>query len=455
MNEKIQEYIGSMEDEIVQDLADLVAIPSVKGDPHGSAPFGDEAKRALYKMKEICDDMGFKTIVYEDAILCADYCPNGEAPELGILAHLDVVPVQTENWSTDPFGLTEKNGVLYGRGAIDDKGPAVAALWALKAVKELGIPLAKGVRLIFGTDEENGSEDLEIYKKHAQFPSKVFTPDGSFPVINIEKGMLRLRISGNTGGNYIEFRGGNIPNAVADKAKTIMRRVSADKVRAAIPEESTAKFTVTERGDNIFISCDGKAAHASTPENGVNAITALLSLMNRVTDEPALQELEKLFPFGETDGAALGLKCSDESGALTCVLSTLAIMPSGECEGTVDIRFPVCLDLETVKSKIGSVLGSHKLKYEIILGEEPHIVSEDSEFIKRLISVYEDVEGEKGGCIAIGGGTYVHNIEGGVAFGAERGDTDYHMHGDNEFITVEELLKDAVLFAHAIVEICK
>lgn len=137
MNTKIQEYIESMEDEIVQDLADLVAIPSVKGDPHGSAPFGDEAKRALYKMKEICDDMDFKTIVYEDAILCADYCPNGGAPELGILAHLDVVPVQTENWSTNPFGLTEKNGVLYGRGAIDDKGPAVAALWALNAVRSL------------------------------------------------------------------------------------------------------------------------------------------------------------------------------------------------------------------------------------------------------------------------------------------------------------------------------
>lgn len=101
------------------------------------------------------------------------------------------------------------------------------------------------------------------------------------------------------------------------------------------------------------------------------------------------------------------------------------------------------------------MLESHKLKYDVILGEEPHVVSENSEFIKQLLRVYEDVEGEKGGCIAIGGGTYVHNINGGVAFGAERGDTDYNMHGDNEFITVEELLKDAVLFSHAIVEICK
>ena len=451
MNTKIQEYIQSKEREMIQDLADLVSVPSVKGEPFRAAIFGEEPRKALYKMKELCDRMGFKTTVYDEVILVADY---GSDPELGILAHLDVVPAQPENWASDPFTLTEKDGVLFGRGAIDDKGPAVAALWALNAVKELGIPLKKGVRLIFGTDEENGSADLEAYKKNAQFPPKVFTPDGSFPVINVEKGMLRLQFSGNTGINQMEFRGGNIPNAVADKAKTIMRRVTAEKVRSVIPEESEAKFTVTERGDNVFISCDGRAAHASTPENGVNAVTALLSLMNRLTVEPALQSLENLFPFGENDGTSFGLKCADESGELTCVLTMLAIMPSGECEGTVDIRFPTCIDLETVKNKIGSMLESKKYKYEFLLSDEPHIVSEDSEFVNQLLSVYEEVEGEKGRCIAIGGGTYVHNIEGGVAFGAERGDTDYHMHGDNEFITTEELLKDAVLYAHAIIKVC-
>lgn len=452
MNAKIQEYITSKESEIIKNLEDLVAIPSVKDEPRGSALFGEEPKRALLKMKEICEGMGFKTTVYDNAVLCADY---GNAPELGILAHLDVVPAESLNWNTNPFQLTEKDGILYGRGVIDDKGPAVAALWALNAIKELNIPLSKGVRLIFGTDEENGSEDLKIYKKYDKFPPKVFTPDGAFPVINIEKGMLRLKFSGNTGSNYIEFRGGNIPNVVPDKAKAIMRKISADKARAAIPEDSEAKFTITERGDNIFISCDGKAAHASTPEGGVNAVTALLSIMNKLADEPGLQGIGKLFPFGETDGATLGLKFSDDSGALTCVLSTLSILPSGECEGTADIRFPASMTLAQVKSKVEAAFGAHKLKYDILLEEEPHVVPAESEFIKTLLSVYEDVEGEKGGCVAIGGGTYVHDIEGGVAFGAERGGTDYHMHGDNEFITKEELLKDAVLFAHAIAEICK
>lgn len=457
MENKIQEFICSNEREIVRNLAELVAIPSVKGEPCKDAPFGKEPKDALLKMRAFCDEMGFKTTIYGDAVLCADY---GEDIELGILAHLDVVPVQESNWKTNPFELVERDGVLYGRGTIDDKGPAVASLWALKAVKELGIPLKKGVRLIFGTDEENGSEDLEIYKKHDKFPPNVFTPDGSFPVINIEKGMLRLSFSGTLGGNFsIEFRGGNIPNAVADKAKTILRGVSADKANSLIEPpvegEPSPRFTVSERGNGVLISCDGKAAHASTPETGINAVTALLPLVSRLMNEEILSGLTELFPFGETDGAALGLKCADESRALTCVLSTLTIVPSGEMSGTVDIRFPTCTDLESVKGKVFSALEKIGLKCEVILGDEPHIVSEESEFVQKLLSVYERVEGEKGNCIAIGGGTYVHNIPGGVAFGAERGETDYHMHGDNEFITVDELLKDAVLYANAIIEICE
>lgn len=457
MNEKIQEFIYSHKDEIVKDLAELVAIPSVLDEPERGAPFGAETKRALLKAEEYCQKMGFVTSVIGDAVLCADY---GENPELGILAHLDVVPALEDNWNTDPFTLTEKNGALFGRGAIDDKGPALAALWAMNAVKSLGIPLKKGVRLIFGTDEENGSKDLELYKQNAAFPPKVFTPDGSFPVINIEKGMLRVRFSGTTGGNSLEFRGGSAPNAVADKAKAILRGVTGSRAPAAIippaeDDENAAKFTVSERGSGVLISCGGRAAHASTPETGVNAVTGLLDLVSRITGEEVLRGLSRLFPFGETDGSAFGLKCADASGALTCVLSMLAITPVGDVEGTVDVRFPTCVSLQSVKEKlIPAIRKETTLECEVLLDEEPHVVPEDSEFVKQLLAVYERVEGERGQCIAIGGGTYVHNIEGGVAFGAERGNTDYHMHGANEFITVDELLKDAVLFAHAIIEVC-
>lgn len=455
MADRIHDWIYSEKDEMLNVLGELVAIPSVMGELAEGAPFGVEPKNALLKMKEICDRCGFKTTVYENAALCADYLPSGGTAELGILAHLDVVPAEPRNWRTDPFALTEKNGVLYGRGTIDDKGPAVAALWALNAVKELGIPLKKGVRLIFGTDEENGSEDLEIYKKYDKFPPKVFTPDGSFPIINIEKGMMRSRFSGKISDKRIaEFHGGKIPNAVPDRAEAVLRGFSLEEVRLAIAGNGTdAGFNSEQLSDGVRITANGRSAHASTPESGVNAVTALISLLNGLCDEPVLKGLERIFPFGETDGASLDLKCADESGALTCVFSILEIA-NGIVTGTVDVRFPTCENLSSVEAKKRAAFASAGLEFDGFMGDEPHVVSESDEFVQSLLRVYERIEGEKGYCVAIGGGTYVHNIEGGVAFGAERGSTDYHMHGDNEFITVDELLKDAVLFANAIVEIC-
>lgn len=466
MNEtncKIDGFFRDNKDEIINDLAKLVSIPSVMGEPSENAPFGKEPKRALDEMKKICDRMGFKTTVYGDAVLCADYLPkNCSAIELGILAHLDVVPAEPANWDTDPFSLTETDGVLFGRGTIDDKGPAVAALWALNCVKSLGIELKSGVRLIFGTDEENGSEDLKIYKKYDRFPPMVFTPDGSFPVINIEKGMLRSRFRARTDCGITSLVGGSIPNAVPDRAELVLSGISKEEVLNKVSEvmselyakgARTIAFNTSENKEGVRITCNGKAAHASTPETGENAVIALVKLLNKLIGNELFKGLERLFPYGETDGASLGLKCADKSGALTCVLSTLRV-ENGEISGTVDIRFPTCMDLESVRGKLAAAFHSIGLEYEMILGDEPHVVPEDSEFVKKLLSVYEESEGEPGRCIAIGGGTYVHNIEGGVAFGAERGDTDYHMHGDNEFITADELIKDTALFAKAIAEIC-
>lgn len=446
----------------MRDLAELIAIPSVIGEPEEGAPFGREPRRALDIMKNICDKAGFKTTVYGDAVLCADYLPEDcGSIGLGILAHLDVVPVERDNWSTDPFKLTEKDGILYGRGTIDDKGPAVAALWALKCVKELGITLKNGVRLLFGTDEENGSEDLEIYKEYDRFPPRVFTPDGSFPVINAEKGMMRSNFSAKLDGkgSIISFEGGRIPNAVPDKAKAVVADISLEKVLSAISEDkSGAAFEASEGADGVMIVCKGRAAHASTPESGINAVTALISLINRLPvcngmQRDVLRGLEEIFPFGETDGASCKMKCADKIGALTCVFSIFR-MDRSCCEATIDCRFPSCLGRYDMEEKTQAAMSRAGMSLVGYMCDEAHIVSEDDEFVKTLLEVYEQSEGEKGRCIAIGGGTYVHNIEGGVAFGAERGDTDYHMHGDNEFITVDELLKDAVLFAKAIVRIC-
>ena len=148
---------------MVDIIRQLVEIPSVKGKPEQSAPFGAEPRRALDKMLEICREYGFVTGCHDNVMGTADYAPSGKVG-LGILCHLDVVPAEPLNWSCPPFQLTRRDGKLFGRGVIDDKGPCAASLMALYCIKELGIPLKKGVRLLFGTDEENGSEDLEIYR---------------------------------------------------------------------------------------------------------------------------------------------------------------------------------------------------------------------------------------------------------------------------------------------------
>ncbi len=459
MENKIKEYIYSHKNEMLADLASLIEIPSVKGEPEEHAPFGREPKRAMDKMLEICKGMGFDIASCMDVAGSADYAPDGVDIALGVLCHMDVVPCEPENWATAPYKLTEKDGILYGRGVIDDKGPAIAALYAMKCIKDLGIPLSKGVRLIFGTDEENGSGDMEIYMKHEKLPPNVFTPDGSFPVINVEKGMMRSFFEGSyEGGEVVSFHGGSIPNAVPDKARAEVRADLAAVQAAIAADNSGAVFTAEQSGVLVSIAAGGKSAHASTPESGVNAVTALISLINRLgfsgSQADMLRGLENIFPCGETDAASVGLKASDKTGATTLVFSIFD-MEEGSCKGVVDVRFPTCLNLAVVEEKERAALEAAGCEFVSYLGDEPHCVDEDSEFVQALLRVYERIEGEKGRCIAIGGGTYVHHVEGGVAFGAERGDTDYHMHGADEFIPLDELLKDAVLFTHAIAEICK
>ncbi len=458
MQEKIREYIYSRKTELLRDLSRLVEIPSVKGEPADGAPFGTEPRRALDEMLEICGEAGFKTECCYDVVGTAELCPNGAENALGILCHLDVVPAEAANWSFPPFEVTEKNGVLYGRGIIDDKGPAVAALYAMKCVKELEIPLKRGVKLIFGTDEENGSEDMEIYTSREKLPPNVFTPDGSFPVINVEKGMMRSTFCGKfSGGDVLSFNGGSIPNAVPDKAAAEVRAVLSDVEDAIAADTSGAQFSAQQLDGAVCITAVGKSAHASTPESGINAVTALISLINRLRlsggAADVLRGLEKAFPFGETDASSVGLNASDKTGATTLVFSIFELQNT-ECYGTIDVRFPTCLSLKEVEANERAALAEAGCEFSGFMGDEPHCVDENSDFVQALLRVYERVEGEKGSCIAIGGGTYVHNIDGGVAFGAERGDTDYHMHGADEFIPIDELLKDAVLYANAIVEIC-
>ena len=414
---QIREYLDEHKDEMIALLSDLVAVRSVQGDAEDGKPFGKEPARALEIMLRKCSEYGFLTENTGNYVGSADI--DGSEPQLAVLTHLDVVP-EGKGWSSDPFTLTRSGDKLIGRGTIDDKGPAVAALFAARAVKDLGISLKKGVRLIFGTNEENGSADLKMYRDLHTLPPMVFTPDGEYPVINAEKGMLRVYFSAKYSG--IPVHGGTVINAVPS--------ICSDDAEDYI----------------------GKSAHASTPEKGENAITKFLSIQGNL--HPLLNNLSELFPHGELNGKSCGLGFSDEvSGEMTCVL-TMLNTENGRLCGGIDIRFPLDRSKSEVSGIICEKLTSAGFEIDSCEGVEPHCTDENSTFVQALLKAYESVTGDKGRCIAIGGGTYVHEIEGGVAFGAEFPGEDGHMHSPDEFITVENLLKNAEIMAEAIINIC-
>ena len=454
-------FIKNNENQMLSLLSELISIPSVMGEATDTFPFGEKPAQALSVILSAASQMGFTVTNRDNYYGTVDYLPDGSSePSLAVLCHLDVVP-EGKGWTYPSFSLTEKDGMLYGRGVTDDKGPAVSVLFALYAIKKLGVKLSKGVRLIFGTNEENGSADIKHYLRNEKMPSMVFTPDASYPVINCEKGMARMNFSAKISNcDIISIHGGQVINAVPSDAEAIINSKYYDSAKAFIEGSNNGcVYSISERGDTVSIITKGESAHASTPENGINAITGLLQLLCSLdisdnTTAKLLSDIVRLYPHGETNGNSLGVACEDESGALTCVLS-LIDAKHGKLTFSTDTRFPRSMSCGELKKKINESIGKTDITLSDFSGTEPHYTSPDSFLAKTLLSVYEEETGIKGECLSIGGGTYVHGISGGVAFGVEHPGKDYRIHGADEFVPSSEFYDNTVMFAKAIEKICR
>ncbi len=419
---EIRKYLEDKKEEMIAFLGELVSVRSVQEETDEGYPFGRNSAKALEIMLDKCKESGFSVENVDNYAGSADF--NDCEAALGILSHLDVVP-EGSGWTSDPYVLKRENGILTGRGTIDDKGPAVASLYAMKALKELNIPLKKGVRLIFGTNEENGGDDIVHYHQTHTLPPMVFTPDGEYPVINGEKGMLRIYFSAELE-EKMEIRAGEVINAVP--------------------------MACSVETDSSVMLYEGKSAHASTPEKGENAITKFLA--DYSGNSTSLNGLKQIFQHGDVEGSAI---FGDNSEDFTCVLSLLKTVEKFEkcyIEGGIDVRFPFGHTKEEVQEIICGKLEAAGITVDSVMAVNPHYTDENSDFVQSLLRVYEQVTGTKGRCITIGGGTYVHDIEGGVAFGAEYEGGSGNMHGADEYITEESLLLNAEIMAEAIKTIC-
>lgn len=469
MKREIEKYFAEHRAEMVEDIMSFIRIKSVKDKAGEGMPYGAANAEMLEYAQQYARDLGFETKNYENHVITVQM--DGKPLKLDILAHLDVVPADGSAWTvTEPFVPVVKDGRIWGRGAIDDKGPAVAALYAMRAVKELKIPLKGGVRLILGADEENGSSDIEyFYQKEKAAPS-TFSPDSDYPLINSEKGGYWSAFEGafplTDEEPVISFHGGNLGNAIPAEAQAFVRGVGAENVKRVCAEEEKRTgiiCTVSEENGYIRIQAQGRAAHASLPEKGNNAVTGLLAVLEKIIPAgrigkgsctETLLGLAKLFPHGCLDGEAAGVKMADPNGSSLTLNLTILDQENGKICGRIDTRTPVCATEENVMN----VLKKQFLALGLDLSENrmcpAHYVPEDCELIRKLLNVYEQYTGQPGKCIRTGGMTYTHHVENGVAFGCMFSGTDYHMHGADEFAVIDELILSGEMFAQAIIDIC-
>lgn len=466
MNEKarIEQFFNDHRDQFIEDIRRLVKVKSVKGEAKPNAPFGEGPAAALDETLAIAQEKGLLTnnIDYYAGTISM----NDRETKLGILGHVDVVG-EGSNWTYPPYEGTVVDGKMYGRGTSDDKGPVIAALYALFAIKELNIPLKYNTKLIVGTDEESGMEDLEYYLTKEEAPPYVFTPDAEFPLINIEKGAIRTSFKASFTQSaelpkVISINGGYKVNVVPPEADAIVAGLSAEQLQSyadTVSKETGVIFELSEQEGQVAIHAIGEGGHASTPESAKNAVTAIMTLLASLPlsdseGHRAIQGIHNIFPYGDHYGQAAGLAMSDEeSGPLTMNFSIISYTEEG-LEGFFDSRTPLC----ATEANTFDVLESKMQPYGIQLTragfEPPHHTPADSPFVQKLLQVYEQYTGDKGECIAIGGGTYVHDIAGGVAFGPAMPGVDTRMHSNDEHIIIEDMLKAAQIYAQVIVEIC-
>ena len=448
----LNQIIESLREPMTETLARWIKIPSVKGEPAPGAPFGVEVRKALDVALEDAAKMGFEVRNFDGYAGDVRMGPLGVDP-IAILAHLDVVPVG-DGWQQDPFGAEIIDGKMYGRGTSDDKGPAVAGLYAMYACKLAEVPLKREVRLILGCDEESGWGCMEHYAQHADMPRVGFSPDANFPVINTEKGLLHLDLKGAYAADGLkvkQFNVGERPNVIPGLATALVEGdealcAKANKAADALQLDVKAEM---ENGLVKLLST-GIPGHAAFPEAGRNAIGQLLLVLKELGVTGGLHALADCVGM-EYDGKGLQIKCEDAiSGPLTCNMGIIRYSEQDGLYATLDIRYPILCDHKALTNSIIAALAPD-VTVTVDTQKDPHHVAPNSKLVTALMSAYAEVTGDtESQPMAIGGGTYAKCLEEGVAFGSLFPGEEELAHQAGEYINLNSLLNNLAIFVKAI-----
>lgn len=458
--------VEQRKDELIKDTQSLLQIKSVlnKEEAEFGAPFGKGIKEALEFTLDKCQSFGLNV---KNVDGYAGHVEIGQGEEIiGVLCHLDVVP-EGDGWTHDPYSAHVEDGRIYARGALDDKGPTMAAIYALKIINDLNLKLNKRVRIIFGTDEESGWQDLDYYFEREEMPSLGFAPDADFPIIITEKGIVNVSFKGKVetrqgSAEVISLSAGRRPNMVPDFATAII--AGEDNNLNIIKAEFENFLKQYQHGGKVELNdgqleivLNGVSAHGMEPFKGVNAGLELnrflLSMEANLSINDWMVWLDK-YLYQDHFGSNSGIKFEDEiSGYLTMNLGIIKI-ENGELQLVLNIRYPVTTNYDSMIQQLEGIAKELSLQVDAN-NTPPHHVDKEHVLVKTLKKVYEEQTGTEATLLAIGGGTYARALKTGVAFGPLFPGKEETAHQKNEYIEIEDLLRSTAIYAQAIYELAK
>ena len=456
----LQEAVLLQKEPMLKSLAESIRIRSVQASAEAGAPYGAGVRECLDHALRTAAALGFKTHNLDGQM---GWCEFGEGEQMiAVLGHLDVVP-EGDGWTFDPFGGEVRDGKIFGRGAMDDKGPVMASLYALAALRDSGFAPKRRIRILFGTNEETGSNDMKYYKSHGgELPLMGFTPDGEYPVINGEKGIINADFTAqytqSSEVKLVSIEGGSAPNVVPAAARAEIACPKEQRTEWMVKACLHRGITCTETEQGFTITTVGKNAHGATPELGLNAIGLLAKALDVL---PLSEPLKGQVHFIEekigldTTGKALGIALHDEpSGSLSL---NLGVIKGDEKEFCVKLnyRYPVTLTYEDCAPNLNAAFAAAGFDKTYELHKPRLYLPSDCELVKTLLQVYADETGLEAKPKSIGGGTYAKAIPNVVAFGPIFPGDEVREHKPDEFIEIDKLMKNMQIYAEAMYRLAK
>ncbi|WP_297434135.1 dipeptidase PepV [uncultured Cetobacterium sp.] len=463
--ETLEHYIDEHFQETLKDIQKIVKIKTVKEESTIGAPFGLGLKKGLEETLKIAKDLGFKTVNLDNYIGYAEF---GEGEEyIGVLGHIDVVPEGDHSkWSVPPYSgdIVGKN--MISRGALDNKGPIISALHSMKALKECVPSFNHRVRIIFGTNEESGDEDIKYYLSKEKAPKYAFTPDGQFPVVFSEKGIYTFSFKDTftkENSSILDIVGGTRSNVVPEEAKVFLKKDLFEKVLKELEKfkDTPCKIEVLEKENCLEVTCKGVPAHASSPQRGINPITWLFRFLNKVISER--DSLKRFVNFMdsvvgvETDGSGLDIKTkNEETGDLTLscgIVKTTQEKKSLSIYVKFNIRYPVTTNEKQLDATLSKVGGENNIEFVKENHNAPLYFPTEHPLVEKLQKVFKEITDRDDKPVALGGGTYAKLMPNTVAFGPNFKEFKGNPHGFDEKMDLDMLKQGMLMYALGVLEL--